>query len=160
MQLSSSQNVPFVNENGTIVITLTTSATNASDIVPLTNRMNDDFVDILNDAQILCSDSSIKPAILHTVDIEQELDDLASKDLSAELRGESENEDGCQDDDECEGEIEVEVEDCQQITVDHSISQYKDFPTKILDGCKFLYKGPDLLNMISRFYRLQCDQCE
>lgn len=148
IQLSSG-NVPFANESGTFIITVA----NTSEIVELTKKPNDDnLIDVIQEEQISCSETSILP---NPINIEQELDDLASKDIAAELRGDSENEDACNEDEDAD-------DDSPPNNVDNSLAhlQYKNFPTKILDGCKLLYKGPDLLNMISRFYRLECDQCE
>lgn len=156
IQLSSG-NVPFANENGTFIITVA----NTHDIVAIDDKKpnDDNLIDVIHEEQIICSETSIKP---NTINIEQELDDLASTDIAAELRGESENDDGCdEDEDEAEDENGDEDSPSNNGDIDDSTHlQYKNFPTKILDGCKLLYKGPDLLNMISQFYRLECDQCE
>lgn len=146
----SSQNIPFTNETGTFIITVA----NTNDIIELTKKPNEkNFIEIVNKEQIICHKTqSIKS---NAIDIEQEFDNLASKDIVAELRVESENEIGYNEDEDDDG-----VEDLSSSYVVSTHAQYKNFPTKILDGCKLLYKGYDLLNMISRFYRLECDQCE
>lgn len=141
----ASQNVPFADESGTFIITVA----NASDIVEITKKPNgEDLIGAINEG------TSVKPS---TIDIEQEFDELASNDIAAEIRVDSENEDGYNEDGD---EDDNGDEDSPSSIVDSPHVQYKKFPTEILDGCKLLYKGHDLLNMISRFYRLECDQCE
>lgn len=136
----ASQNVPFDDESGTFIITVA----NASDIVEITKKPNgEDLIGVISE------ETPVKP---NTIDIEQEFDELTSSDISAEIRVESENEDGYHEDGDDDRD---EDSPASNVNV-----QYKNFPTKILDGCKLLYKGHDLLNMISRFYRLECDQCE
>lgn len=131
-------NAPFVSESGTIIITLASNEIGTSDA----------------DTEALCAETettATKQSHLLAIDIEQEFDDLASTDIAAELRAESEND---------------EENDANETSLGNAVAGgiatngYKDFPSKILDGCKLLYKGADLLDMISRFYRLECDQCE
>lgn len=151
IRLASSESVPFDNECGTFII----AVSNTSDIVELTKNPNgdvDNLIDVITEKQIICSEISIQSS---PNTIEQEFDELASKGIVAELRGESENDDGCDEDEDGDEDSSPNVDDSNLARL-----QYKDFPTKILDGCKLLYKGPDLLNMISRFYCLECDQCE
>lgn len=144
IQLAATENsVPFANGSGTFIITVA----NAGDIIEFTKKLNDEHALGVN----ITAETSAKPS---AVDIEQEFDALASNDI-AERRAESDNEDGFED------ENDDRVEDSPPSNnVDSPHAPYTNFPTKILDGCKLLYKGHDLLNMISRFYRLECDQCE
>lgn len=152
----SSGDVPFANESGTLIITLASSAVHTSDIVKYTEKSNDNsFIDVISKEQIICSETSTEPTILNTINMEQELDNFASKDVAAESENE---EDVSNEDEDADGNG---TEDLPPGVVDSSANVHnKDFPAKILDGCKFLYNGPDLLNMISRFYHLECDQCE
>lgn len=148
----SARNVSFANETGTFIITLA----NANDIIEITKTPNEkNVIDVIADEQIICTESqTIRPN--NTIDIEQEFEDFASKDIVAELRVEDENENGCNEDEDDHDDAD---EDLPASNVDATPEAYKDFPSKILDGCKLLYKGHDLLDMISRFYRLECDQC-
>lgn len=153
----SPQNVSFATESGTFIITVA----HANDIVELTKKSNDEnAIDVINERQITCpaETQSIKKS--NPNDIEQEFDDFASKDIVAELRVESENEDGCNEDVDEDEDDGGDEDSSSNKAIDSMQMQYKNFPVKILDGCKLLYKGHDLLNMISRFYRLECDQCE
>lgn len=152
----SSENVPFANESRTFIITLASSAAlPIAGLIEHTKKTNENsFIDVTNDEQIICSETPIKSTRSNRIYIEEKLDNLASKDITTELRGESENEDLCNEDEDGD-------EDPPPNTVDKSINvQKKNFPTKILEGCKLLYNGSHLLDMISRFYRLECDQCK
>lgn len=67
--------------------------------------------------------------------------------------------------DDSDNNIEDENGDEYQIRDEHLVTknvntECKDFPTKLIEGCKLLFKGQELLEIISKFYRLDCDQCE
>lgn len=91
------------------------------------------------------------------VSIERELDSLATDDITAQIHEESDNEDLYNED-------ENEMADDSANAIDTlnfqmPCEQRNDFPTKLIEDSKLLYKGRDLIEMISKFYRLECDQC-
>lgn len=139
----ASQNVPFTNESETFIL----AVANTSDMVELAEKpVGDNLIEVITEE---CHE---KPSTFGT---EQEFNDLASNDIAVELRIESGNEGGYNED-----EDDDRHENSPSPNVDSTPVPYKNFPTKVLDGCKLLYKGHELLNMISRFYHLECDQCE
>lgn len=78
--------------------------------------------------------------------IKHELNDLAADEITAD----SDNEDPYNGDENDLAEDTPDMDDLKQ-------EKFKDFP-KLIEDSKLLYKGDDLLNMISKFYRLECDQ--
>lgn len=121
---------------------------------------------VIRKSQIPCSEappievideSTQNETSINSNSIERELDDLATDDVMVEVHSESDNEDVSQ------SKVENAIDNDLTITdidFDAKHGKYKDFPTKIIDGCKLLYRGRDLLEMISRFYDLTCDRCQ
>lgn len=92
------------------------------------------------------------------INIERELDALAVDDITSEIRSESDNEAQCNDDDD---EITQDNDNAPTIDdLEHDGERFKGFPTKLIEDSKLLYKGRDLLDMISTFYKLECDVCK
>lgn len=89
-----------------------------------------------------------------TAILERELDELASDDIAVEIHEESESEDNCKDDKDDSHMDSIEPAG-SKLDAEH----FKNFPTNLIEDSKLLYKGKDLLAMISRFYSLECDQC-
>ncbi|XP_055310508.1 zinc finger protein 69 homolog [Sitodiplosis mosellana] len=87
------------------------------------------------------------PMQINSISIERELDELD------EITADSDNEYNEDNDEHVVDENATATID----DVDHE--KFKDFP-KLIEDSKLLYKGRDLLNMISKFYRLECDQCD
>lgn len=86
--------------------------------------------------------------------MERELDELATDDIASDVHSDSENED------EQQNKADNSIDDSLTDIHNENPERYRDFPTPIIDGCRLLYKGRDLLEMISKFYRLECDQCQ
>lgn len=76
---------------------------------------------------------------INSINIEHELDELTTDDIAVE----SDNEHPYNED--------------ENVVDDLDREKFKDFP-KLIEDSKLLYKGRDLLNMISKFYTLKCDQ--
>lgn len=83
--------------------------------------------------------------------IERELDELATDDITSDEHIESDIED-----DGLAKTVNLNVNNINNVNEE----RFKDFPAQIIDGCRLLFRGHDLLKMISKFYRLQCDQCQ
>lgn len=102
--------------------------------------------------------TSNKKALLKSVrfNLEKTLDNLAIDDIAAQIQEESDEED-LYNADENDSQI-VTTNAVDSFKIDRQ--KFKDFPTKLIEDSKLMYKGRDLLEMISKFYRLECDQCQ
>lgn len=78
--------------------------------------------------------------------IKHELDDIGADEITVD----SDNEDPYNGDENDMDEDAPVMDDLKQ-------EKFKNFP-KLIEDSKLLYKGDDLLNLISKFYRLECDQ--
>lgn len=112
-----------------------------------------------NDVHNKSSNRSLnKNAHLKSVrsNFEKTLDNLATDDIAAQIQEESDEED-LYNADENDSQIDT-TNAIDSLKIDRK--NFKDFPTKLIEDSKLMYKGRDLLEMISKFYRLECDQCQ
>lgn len=110
-------------------------------------------IEPVNTPEILVVDKTDDNSMLVSC-IERDLDGLAADDIESDVHSDSENED------EQQTKADNSVDNSLTDTHNGNRERYKDFPVPIIDGCKLLYKGRDLIEMISRFYRLECDRCQ
>lgn len=165
-------------ENGTIIITLQTSTTTDDtqdipsiqdiDILALNpRRTTKSFVSHepksigSNESAIGTNEFEIQPhhesdgknesvdsTLIH---YKSELENLVSE----QINDESDDEDLCNAD---ENETHDGPSDMiDDLTINHE--KFKDFPKKLIENTKLLYKGREIIEIISKFYRLVCDLC-
>lgn len=165
-------------ENGTIIITLQTSTAtdDAQDIPSIQDidilalnphRTSKTFVSNelnsigSNESAIGSNEIEIQPhhgsdgknesvdrTLIH---FKSELENLVSE----QINDESDDEDLCNED---ENETHDGPSDMiDDLTINHE--KFKDFPKKLIENTKLLYKGRELIEIISKFYRLVCDLC-
>lgn len=83
--------------------------------------------------------------------------DLAVDDIISEIRSESDDEAQCDDNEISQADNAItQIDDLEMDRVE----RLKDLPTKLIEDSKLLYKGRDLLDMMSTFYKLECDVCK
>lgn len=136
--------------NGTFIITLKTN-TDSHRINEVHDQQQQIRTEMLSIERV--DNYTSKSDQMHSIKIERELDDLANDDITIDVNGESDNED-----------VDMENEqivDNNSTAANHNVQQkvYENFPSKLIEDGKLLYKGRELLNMITKFYRLECDQC-
>lgn len=129
-----------------------TNEPNETDISTRYDKVKNDEI-----SNYILSTVSSKPTQIITTDsIERELDNLNSNEITlTEIHdgvGDSDNEDQYNED-------ENAIDHDDVVNTDLQKEKFKDFPTKFIEDAKLLYKGRDLLEMISKFYQLECDQC-
>lgn len=157
--------------NGTLIITLQTSpatsehvlnanAYDSSENEIILSKLTSHDTDLSTHYEVVEETSETYPSVLPTkqndyikttstvqiidsssFNIERELDDIATDD--------SDNEDPYNEDENVVVE-ETVIDDLNQ-------EKFKNFP-KLIEDSKLLYKGRDLLDMISKFYSLECDR--
>lgn len=163
--------------NGTLIITLQATASSANLLnAKASFEMNNEEClvsehaasinyDVIDDDELALENEHIDSTTAqHIINdncepskaIEQELHELTVDDITADIRNESDNEDQCMEDD--NNPDDKKSANGDDITIDKS--KFKDFPTKLIEGSQLLYKGRDLLEMISKFYTLECDVCK
>lgn len=161
--------IQLAKGTGTLIITLQTTSVSSNLSEPVLERTHSSPNEVKTEVNVnlneyptelivgQCIDSTPIPTPISSISIERELDDLADDEIKAsDVHMETDNEDAY---DEVESVIDAESSKrANDISMNNE--QYKNFPAKMIDGCKLLYKGRDLLGMISKFYRLECDQCE
>lgn len=135
--------------NGTLIITLRATSTSTN----LLNTNEDIIISKDDTTEVL--ETEINSTSLQIINdsktIEQELDELTIDDITADIRSESDTEDQCNDDNDNERNDE---------NTNDLKNKFKYFPKKLIEDSKLLYKGKDLLRMISKFYTLECDICK
>lgn len=171
----------MTKENGTIIITLQTSTTtdDAQDIPSIqeidilalnphrtsktyvSNELNSigSNVSAIGSTEIEIQphhgsngrNESVDSTLIH---YKSELENLVSE----QINDGSDDED---DDDLC-NEDENETHDgpsnmIDNLTINHE--KFRDFPKKLIENTKLLFKGRELIEIISKFYRLVCDLC-
>ncbi|XP_031630900.1 zinc finger protein 572-like [Contarinia nasturtii] len=170
------------NANGTLIITLQTTTTptpahtNLTDNVIISKLIKEQCIEsnetidlgtttttlhlydkVENEAieQNYIISTEVDKCTTASTQIERELDNLNSNDITlAEIHGESDNDDQYNED-----EHTIDDNDVANSVPDLQNENFKDFPTTFIEDGKLLYRGRDLLEMISKFYRLACDQC-
>lgn len=97
----------------------------------------------------------------NSVIIERELSQIESDDISIDARDDNFND---EDDDENEYE-DCEDNDCSKYTkndIDESNMnhvRFSEFPTVMINDSKLIFKGKELLELMTKFYKLECDRC-
>lgn len=66
------------------------------------------------------------------------------------------NEEYCDDGEEVD-EREVEADNCEEIELDEQ--KFSEFPECLIKDAKLIVHGKELVELMSRFYRLECDIC-
>lgn len=103
------------------------------------------------------SNQNVKQEPEHVIlKIEQELDNLRNDDYPT-----ADSDDGNDDDGHAAEEDDTELNDADVIDeIDIENERFNGFPKVIIKDAKLAIRGKQLVELMSRFYRLECDLCE
>lgn len=135
-----------------IIISNDINGTYLSTIQKIENEISVNYVNtfaksLAKQEKEVCINSEL-PRIISS-SIERELDDPPIDDITADIHGDSDNDDQYNDNE----------SGTNKISDLNRRLDFRDFPTKLIEDTKLLYKGQDLLKMISKFYQLECELC-